>query len=229
MQRLYGEEDHRVYSRLQQAIQASIALRALSKDVHLPNQETRSSTSGNMCEHGYPSYSYRSDTAQKEEEFKVKQAYQMADDTSDHGSGKSTAMKRAYSIARNEARLNEVVVAFFFNARGVPMETRVEGFFYSVLHQLLQCPRLSSDEGLEAWKRKETSTRSGWKWTAKDLQNMFLASTLGSTVSLINARQMTVHPRRFYFCFRRGIAFRVAARRFHNTGILKVKFSGADL
>jgi hypothetical protein len=100
------------------------------------------------------------------------------------GSGKSTAMKRAYSIARNEARFNEVVVAFFFNARGVPMEIRLEGFFRSALHQLLQSSRVSRDEALEAWKRKSSSTRSGWEWTAKELQKMFLACMLSSTVNI---------------------------------------------
>ncbi|OAL29710.1 hypothetical protein AYO20_09094 [Fonsecaea nubica] len=66
----------------------------------------------------------------------------------------------------------------------VPIETRLEGFFRSVLHHLLQSSRLGSDEALEAWKRKSSSTRSGWGWTAEDLQKMFLAWMLGSTVDI---------------------------------------------
>jgi hypothetical protein len=85
MQPLYGEEGHRAYSRLQQAIQASIASRARSEDVHLPTRETQSSTSGNVRGHGYPSNSCRSNAAQEDEDFNGRQAYQIADTVSDHG------------------------------------------------------------------------------------------------------------------------------------------------
>jgi ABC-type lipoprotein export system ATPase subunit len=42
------------------------------------------------------------------------------------GSGKSTAMKRAYKLARESSPANESVIAFFFNSRGVSMETKLD-------------------------------------------------------------------------------------------------------
>ena len=50
------------------------------------------------------------------------------------GSGKSTATKRACKLAEERARANKVITAFFFNSRGVSMETRLEGSFRSTLH-----------------------------------------------------------------------------------------------
>jgi len=89
------------------------------------------------------------------------------------GSGKSTAMKRAYTLARETANAKEAVLAFFFNSRGIAMETNLEGFFRSTLHQLLEPKHCTDDEGFTEFKRKTSSMKSGWAWTVKELQKMF--------------------------------------------------------
>lgn len=58
------------------------------------------------------------------------------------GAGKSTLMKRAAMHAEEHIR-SDIVVSFFFNARGARIENSVEGMYRSLLHQLLKrCPRL---------------------------------------------------------------------------------------
>lgn len=52
------------------------------------------------------------------------------------GAGKSTIMKYLYEYVQSQ-RLDFVVLAFFFNARGELLEQSVEGMWRSLLHQLL--------------------------------------------------------------------------------------------
>jgi hypothetical protein len=100
------------------------------------------------------------------------------------GSGKSTAMKRAYKLAREEAPTNETIIAFFFNSRGVSMETKLEGFFRSMLHQLLERHGSTNNDTFNEWKRKNSSIRPGWAWTVKELQDMFVNYVVRSTVKI---------------------------------------------
>ncbi|KAK4667627.1 hypothetical protein QC763_311140 [Podospora pseudopauciseta] len=51
--------------------------------------------------------------------------------------GKSTIMKFAYSEQVLRASSDETAMAFFFNARGGPMERSPKGMYRSLLHQLL--------------------------------------------------------------------------------------------
>lgn len=51
-----------------------------------------------------------------------------------HGAGKSTIMKFAYSEQVLRASSDETVMAFFFNARGGPMERSPKGMYRSLLH-----------------------------------------------------------------------------------------------
>ena len=90
------------------------------------------------------------------------------------GSGKSTAMKRAYEIARQRAQIHkdQVVSAFFFNSRGTPMEKNPEGFFRSVLHQLLKNQSSFSDDAFALWQQKNSSIKPGWVWEVNELKNM---------------------------------------------------------
>jgi hypothetical protein len=53
------------------------------------------------------------------------------------GSGKSTLMKRAFEHAKKSFH-NDKVIAFFFNARGQPLERSVEGMYRSLLSQILR-------------------------------------------------------------------------------------------
>lgn len=54
-----------------------------------------------------------------------------------HSAGKSTIMKFVYSEQVLRASSDETVMAFFFNARGGPMERSPKGMYRSLLHQLL--------------------------------------------------------------------------------------------
>jgi hypothetical protein len=100
------------------------------------------------------------------------------------GSGKSTAMKRAYKLAEERASANEAIIAFFFNSRGVSMETKLEGFFRSTLHQLLKRHGSTKDDAFIEWKQKYSLIKSGWAWTVKELQSMFVKYAVRSTVKI---------------------------------------------
>ncbi|CAN9283498.1 unnamed protein product [Alternaria alternata] len=99
------------------------------------------------------------------------------------GSGKSTAMKRAFNIAREEAPEDEVTIAFFFNSRGIPMETKLEGLFRSTLHQLFRRHNPAND-ALAEWKQKASSIKPGWAWTSNELRAMFVKHVLSSPVKV---------------------------------------------
>jgi hypothetical protein len=61
------------------------------------------------------------------------------------GSGKSTLMKCAFEHARKHFR-DDKIAAFFFNARGQPLEKSVEGMYRSLLSQILRhFPQLRSE------------------------------------------------------------------------------------
>ena len=100
------------------------------------------------------------------------------------GSGKSTAMKRAYILAKEEARANEATLAFFFNSRGAPMECKLEGFFRSTLHQLLKKHNPIGDKILIEWREKAASIKSGWTWAVQELQDMFQRCILQSSAKV---------------------------------------------
>ena len=76
------------------------------------------------------------------------------------GSGESTAMKRAFNLVRKDAPTGEVTLAFFFNSRGIPMETKLEGLFRSTLHQLFRSHNPANDAFAE-WKQKASSIKPG--------------------------------------------------------------------
>lgn len=85
------------------------------------------------------------------------------------GAGKSTLMKFALANTRRDAK-DEVILSFFFNARGDDLEKSASGLFRSLLVQLLE--QLSSTMipfstlGSPIWK-------SNVEWTLESLQSMF--------------------------------------------------------
>jgi hypothetical protein len=64
------------------------------------------------------------------------------------------------------------------------METKLEGFFRSTLHQLLKSHGSTNDDAFTEWKRKNSSIKPGWTWTAKELQDMFVKWIVRSTVKI---------------------------------------------
>jgi len=66
------------------------------------------------------------------------------------GAGKSTLMKSAQHFG--EQRYGDLIIAFYFNARGVELQKSTQGMYRSLLHQLLekrmeQCTALFEREG----------------------------------------------------------------------------------
>ena len=101
------------------------------------------------------------------------------------GSGKSTAVKKACKLVKESSRADEAVISFFFNSRGSSMETKLEGFFRSALHQLLEQSQRKDEEAFAAWKRKASSIKAGWTWTVNELQDMFVGCVRRSTAKLL--------------------------------------------
>ncbi|KFZ03761.1 hypothetical protein V502_10684 [Pseudogymnoascus sp. VKM F-4520 (FW-2644)] len=90
------------------------------------------------------------------------------------GSGKSTIMKHAIERAhRRQPCICTIVLSFYFNARGSPMDRSPLGLFRSLLHQLLWQARPFPDGFLSTFREK-VSTRRDWTWTLGELQALFL-------------------------------------------------------
>lgn len=90
------------------------------------------------------------------------------------GAGKSTLMKFALANTRRNAK-DEIVLSFFFNARGDDLEKSTSGLFRSLLVQLLeQLPSTKfrfSTLGSPLWKNNA-------EWTLASLQSLFEEAVL---------------------------------------------------
>lgn len=84
------------------------------------------------------------------------------------GSGKSTLMKYALSNAQKRAD-GDIIVSFFFNARGQSLERSSEGMYRSLVYQLLsKLPHLYSDQNHVKQQM----------WSVETLEIMFQTSVL---------------------------------------------------
>lgn len=80
------------------------------------------------------------------------------------GAGKSTLMKFAHAQAESEHRQNEIVVSFFFHARGEDLERSTNGMYRSILLQSLeQAPDLQ--EVLTDISNHTGVDLTSYKWT----------------------------------------------------------------
>ncbi|KAI0020841.1 hypothetical protein F4780DRAFT_314222 [Xylariomycetidae sp. FL0641] len=85
------------------------------------------------------------------------------------GTGKSTLMKYLWSQAKRRRR-GEIVISFFFNARGTTLEKTTEGMYKSLLVQLLEkCVPLQE----ECCRHQRYSLVSRSDWTLETLEDMF--------------------------------------------------------
>ncbi|KAK5688080.1 hypothetical protein LTS10_000058 [Elasticomyces elasticus] len=94
------------------------------------------------------------------------------------GAGKSTLMKFAHAHALKKTSKNELLVSFFFNARGEELERSVVGMYRSLLCQLLKgAPGLHNvvDE-VEDWKNDGSQNSV---WTIDLLRELFVAAVKG--------------------------------------------------
>ncbi|KAK4962654.1 hypothetical protein LTR10_000281 [Elasticomyces elasticus] len=91
------------------------------------------------------------------------------------GAGKSTLMKFAHAHALKKTSENELLISFFFNARGEELERSVIGMYRSLLWQLLQkAPDLHSVLGEVVDSRNDQSQKL--VWTIESLRELFVAA-----------------------------------------------------
>ncbi|KAM0715771.1 hypothetical protein Q7P37_008285 [Cladosporium fusiforme] len=84
------------------------------------------------------------------------------------GSGKSTLMKHALGVAEKRDS-DSIIVSFFFNARGHPLEKSTEGMYRSLLYQLLN--------KLPYIRPSQVHTKQQI-WPIEALENMFVTTLL---------------------------------------------------
>jgi ankyrin repeat protein len=92
------------------------------------------------------------------------------------GTGKSTLMKFAFSQASKSKKRN-VVVAFFFNARGEVLEKTIIGMYRSLLLQLLEkIPTLQCNPG--SLSLVPSSIGADYQWTRHSLEDQLQQAVL---------------------------------------------------
>lgn len=106
------------------------------------------------------------------------------------GSGKSTLMKKVYSLVTASSQdPSSVIAAFFFNARGNEIERTPIGLLRTLLHNL--CQRISTlrDLVVKAYVGKRRLLNSDWHWQFSELKD-FLAAVVKS--SILGQRSLTL-------------------------------------
>ena len=92
------------------------------------------------------------------------------------GSGKSTLMKKVYSLVTAYPQdPSSVTAAFFFNARGNEIEKTPTGLLRTLLHHL--CQRISTlrDLVVKAYVAKRRFLNSNWQWQFSELKDLLAA------------------------------------------------------
>ncbi|KAK5730383.1 hypothetical protein LTR15_000320 [Elasticomyces elasticus] len=92
------------------------------------------------------------------------------------GAGKSTLMKFAHAHAVEKTGEDELLISFFFNARGGELESSVVGMYRSLLSQLLQlAPNLHDVLG----EIEHLKNDRGPIWTIATLRELFVSAVRG--------------------------------------------------
>jgi hypothetical protein len=91
-------------------------------------------------------------------------------------------------IVDYEALRDNIIIAFFFNARGSQLEKTPIGFYRSILHDLVLQDRQSLEKLLQVYRSKNeivSSKETKWQWQRGELQNflrqIFSTSGMRST------------------------------------------------
>ncbi|MCJ1313277.1 hypothetical protein MMC25_006954, partial [Agyrium rufum] len=90
------------------------------------------------------------------------------------GAGKSTVLKHALSLAKEQEAEKSVIASFFFHGRGAEIQKSPLGLYRTLLHQILQqIPSLLTKLTTLFLKKCQTEGRHGekWKWEERDLQD----------------------------------------------------------
>ncbi|KAB8360760.1 hypothetical protein FH972_024494 [Carpinus fangiana] len=97
------------------------------------------------------------------------------------GAGKSTVMKFISQHARSKnLEDSDLILSFFFNDRGVPLERETSGLLRTLLHQLLSEETDPMTETSKIFQKRCTSQGfcgKDWGWTEKELREL-LESTI---------------------------------------------------
>jgi ankyrin repeat protein len=102
------------------------------------------------------------------------------------GSGKSTLMAFIYKSFREySTSSNNLLLDFFFHARGTLLQKTPIGMFRSMLHQLYDKVPAVRSQVCAAFKekRKFGATGTGWQWQLKELQDLFSAAIVEASKS----------------------------------------------
>ncbi|KAI5364440.1 hypothetical protein J4E82_011451, partial [Alternaria postmessia] len=92
------------------------------------------------------------------------------------GTGKSTLMKFAFGQA-SKSRKSNIVIAFFFNARGETLEKTIIGMYRSLLLQLLEkIPTLQCNSG--SLSLVPSSISADYQWTRHSLEDQLQQAVL---------------------------------------------------
>ncbi|CAN9423003.1 unnamed protein product [Alternaria alternata] len=92
------------------------------------------------------------------------------------GTGKSTLMKFAFGQA-GKSKKSDIVIAFFFNARGETLEKTIIGMYRSLLLQLLEkIPTLQCNPG--SLSLVPSSISAGYQWTRHSLEDQLQQAVL---------------------------------------------------
>ena len=59
------------------------------------------------------------------------------------GSGKPTLLKHMLDRCKSQKHRPKIIVGFFFNSRGSEMERSIDGFFRSIIYQILSSHHLA--------------------------------------------------------------------------------------
>lgn len=88
------------------------------------------------------------------------------------GAGKSTIMKNAVYRTESKERPHSTVAAFYFNARGSPLERNPLGLFRSILHQICLQDSKVFAEFLQLYieRQKAALNADEWSWSRIELE-----------------------------------------------------------
>ena len=92
------------------------------------------------------------------------------------GAGKSTLMKHVLEYCKDTFR-NDVVVAYFFNARGGYLEKTPLGMLRSITYQLIKKNDTLFDQFLARFRDKRIISGREWEWHQRDLR-AFITSVI---------------------------------------------------
>jgi ankyrin repeat protein len=85
------------------------------------------------------------------------------------GAGKSTLMRYLFDKAEKAQLAGQIVVSFFFNARGAPIERSLEGMYRALLHQIFhKLPQLRP-----LLTKKRALSAQSQDWSLDRLQSVF--------------------------------------------------------